>query len=587
MAEAAAPNIPSDASTYTTPKSLNTPSIPSPTGKPQVIDFLKPDNPRKRRRSGDGPESAVVSPKFSVSPPTLTAAQALIDQRKQNQVQETIVNRQTSPNPAIAALSVLQGRQMVSDKNSQNVLSSPSAGAETIEPAAAAIPSIQQPDESRAGVTQRQRSFTQPSGFGPAGEDASPAVMDGNGIAVASPGRIDETMGNDEDNSGDLGVHRPRRQETDPGESRSDKALTYPGPLPNYQQVDRRRNTHSGFGRDSPSKSPGSNKKHQCAGGCAGRRSSLGGDDLEQDESMPGNTFTRAHFTATILIVVIGLMYTGEASHEPEKMDDETDVGSSRKGSLPSIQRHEATSYTSSDGHSTYSARPPSTYPPIVGRQPNPGGLYPPMASPGGGSSTSNSPRQASFSQSSSGPTFPPPPSNQNVFSQGGGMTESPKPLSPGSHQLGHPEQSTHRNRSPSLTQQFQQQQFGRKPSMQNTPPGVGLPPIPASGHPGAPHLPSLPSLPPPDLRFTLHSQAGAPAPVHPTAQGSGPTASSPGYQSQSGNNSLSSQSGDGSQNVYNSESARLYAYIRSLEVKIDRLQEEVGTLKSQLSGSR
>ncbi|KAL8801710.1 MAG: hypothetical protein Q9223_007748 [Gallowayella weberi] len=545
MAEAAATNIPSDASTYAKPQSLHTPPIPSPTGKPRVIDFLKPDNPRKRRRSGDGAEPATLSPKFSVSPPTLTAAQALIDQRKQNQVQETIVNRQTSPNPAIATLSVLQGRQMVSDKNSENVLSSPTAAAEMTEPGAAAIPSIQQPDESRAGFTQRPRSFTQPSGIGPGGEDAPHAVIEGNGIAVASPGRMDESMGNDEDNSAGLDVHRPRRQETDPGEGRSDKALTYPGPLPNYQQVDRRRNTHSGFGRESPSKSPGSNKKHQC------------------------------------------LMYTGEASHEPEKMDDETDVGSSRKGSLPSIQRHEATSYTSSDGHTSYSARQPSTYPPIVGRQPNPGGLYPPMASPGGGSSTSNSPRQASFSQSSSGPAFQAPPSNQNVFSQGGGITESPKPLSPGSHQLGHPEQNTHRNRSPSLTQQFQQQQFGRKPSIQNTPPGVGLPPIPASGHSGAPHLPSLPGLPPPDLRFTLHSQAGAPAPVHPTTQGSGPTASSPGYQSHSGNNSLSSQSGDGSQNVYNSDPARLFAYIRSLEVKIDRLQEEVGTLKNQLSGAR
>lgn len=279
-------------------------------------------------------------------------------------------------------------------------------------------------------------------------------------------------------------------------------------------------------------------------------------------------------------------MYTGEASHEPEKMDDETDAGSSRKGSLPSIQRHEPPSFSASDSHTSYAARQPSTYPPIVGRQPNPGGLYPPMASPGAGSNTSNSPRQASFSQPSSGSTFPPPQS-QNIFAQGGGMTESPKPLSPGSHQLGHPEQGAHRNRSPSLTQQYQQQQFGRKPSMQNTPPAIGLPPMPPSGHSGTPHLPSLSSLPPPDLRFTLHSQAGAPPPVHPTAQGSGPSVSSPGYQSQSGNNSLSSQSGDGTQGIHRFEHERLFAYIKTLEVKVDRLQEEVGTLKSQLSASR
>ncbi|KAL8731739.1 MAG: hypothetical protein Q9166_003186 [cf. Caloplaca sp. 2 TL-2023] len=544
MAEAAATNIPPEASSIHPSVPQDTPSFVSPSAKPHVIDFLKPDSPRKRRRSGGGPDSASVSPKFSVSPPTLTAAQALVDQRKQKQVQEAFSDRQTSPNPAVAALSALQGRQMVSEKTVGNDLTSLSGGAGMSEPMAATAPSVETPEEPRAGVAQMQRSFTPSSGIGPGEEGTAPTVIEGNGIPVASPGRMDESMGNVEDTPAHQDFHRPRRQETDPGEGRSDKALTYPGPLPNFQQVDRRRNTHSGFGRDSPSKSPGSNKKHQC------------------------------------------LMYTGEASHEPEKMDDETEAGDSRKGSLPSIQRHEVPNHSSSDGHASYAARQPSTYPPIVGRQPNPGGLYPPMASPGAGSSTSNSPRQASFSQNSSGSTFPPPP-NQNIFSQVGGMTESPKPLSPGSHQLGQPEQSINRNRSPSLTQQYQQQQFGRKPSMQNTPPGMSLPPMPPSGHSGAPHLPSLPGLPPPDLRFTLHSQAGGPPPVHPSAQGSGPAASSPGYQTQSGNNSLSSQSGDGSQNLYGSEAAKLYAYIKNLEVKIDRLQEEVGTLKSQLSASR
>lgn len=88
-------------------------------------------------------------------------------------------------------------------------------------------------------------------------------------------------------------------------------------------------------------------------------------------------------------------------------------------------------------------------------------------------------------------------------------------------------------------------------------------------------------------MRFTLHSQAGGPAPVHPTPQGSGPHAPSPGYHSQSGNNSISSQSGEGSQLPYGQGSDRLWAYIRSLEVKIDRLQEEVVTLKGQLPASR
>lgn len=278
-------------------------------------------------------------------------------------------------------------------------------------------------------------------------------------------------------------------------------------------------------------------------------------------------------------------MYTGEASHEPDGMDDDNEATHSRKGSLPSIKRHDAPNHLSSDGHTSYAARQPSTYPPIAGRQPNPGGLYPPMASPSAGSNNSNSPRQASFNQVSGGSTFQTP--NQNVFAQSGGMTESPKPLSPGSHQLGHPDPGISRNRSPSLTQQYQQQQFGRRTSTRNSPPPMGLPPMPPSGHPGAPHLPSLPGLPPPDLRFTLHSQAGAPPPMHPNPHGSGASVSSPGFPSQSGNNSLSSQSGEGSQHPYNQGNDRLWAYIRSLEVKIDRLQEEVGSLKGQLSAPR
>ncbi|KAI4264488.1 MAG: hypothetical protein L6R42_000413 [Xanthoria sp. 1 TBL-2021] len=662
MAEVAEHNIPSDASSITSPKAQQIPPLVSPAGEPRSTDFLKPDSPRKRRRSGESPEPVPISPKFSVSPPTLSAAQALIDQRKQGQAQGTILGRETSPNPAVAVISALQGRRMVSEKNREHVSSSPSGAMGTSEPSAAAATSVQKPEASRAETAQMQRSLTPSSGLVPGEEGQASTMIEGSGVSVASPARIEESMGNNEGIPADRDVHQPRRQETDPGEGRSDKALTYPGPLPNFPQSDRRRNTHAGFGRESPSKSPGSNKKHQCpycsttftrhhnlkshllthshekpyycdacdsrfrrlhdlkrhsklhtgerphtcskchrsfargdalarhskgAGGCAGRRSSLGGDDPEQEESMHGiDPGLALRLCLDNADGVSGLVYTGEASHEPEKMDEETDAGTSRKGSLPSIQRHEAPNYSGSDGHTSYAARQPSTYPPIVGRQPNPGGLYPPMASPGAGSSTSNSPRQTTFSQSSGGSTFPSLPT-QNVFAQGGGMTESPKPLSPGSHQLGHPEPSIHRNRSPSLTQQYQQQQFGRKPSMQNTSSAMSLPPMPPAGHSGAPHLPSLPGLPPPDLRFTLHSQAGGPPPVHPSAQGSGPAATSPSYQSPSGNNSLSSQSGDGSQKLYGSEQTQIFAYIRSLEVKIDRLQEEVSTLKSQLSASR
>lgn len=62
-------------------------------------------------------------------------------------------------------------------------------------------------------------------------------------------------MGNDKDPQVSLDPQRAVRQEPDPGESRSDEALMYPSSL---------LDTHSGFSRDSESKSPSSTKMHQC-----------------------------------------------------------------------------------------------------------------------------------------------------------------------------------------------------------------------------------------------------------------------------------------------------------------------------------
>lgn len=264
--------------------SSGTPSIPSsttqdtatPTSPSSTIrstDLVKPDTSRKRRRSEEDssqtsakPHTTATtpkpfSPKFSVSPPTLTAAQALIDQRKQKQGQDSVSNRQTSPNPAATALSALQGLQMISEKGLENALRAANAATETV--AIADVPR-QKPEGTHVGVAQMQPNLTPSSGHGSAEAMPTANMIDGNGISVASPGRMDENMGNGEERAAHANVQRPRRQETDPGEGRSDKALTYPGPLPNYPQADRRRNTHSGFGRDSESKSPSSAKKHQC-----------------------------------------------------------------------------------------------------------------------------------------------------------------------------------------------------------------------------------------------------------------------------------------------------------------------------------
>lgn len=274
-------------------------------------------------------------------------------------------------------------------------------------------------------------------------------------------------------------------------------------------------------------------------------------------------------------------MYTGQASHEPEGMDDDASGAENVGRSLPSIRRHDAPPDQRQSGSDTgvYHTRQPSTYPPVAVRPPGSGGLYPPGASIGGGSSASTSPGPLPspnpFQHGTSGPSAFQHPS-PNVFAQGS-MTESPTPLSPGgaaSHQLGHPDSGVHRNRSPSLSQQFQLQQFGRRSSILNNSPQTGLPP---------PHLPSLPGMSGPEPRFTLPSQA-ANTPGGPT---------SPSFHSQPGsqNNSLSSHgtgphgcSGDGTANAFVASADRLWAYVRSLEMKIDRLQEEVGSLRGQLN---
>jgi len=59
-----------------------------------------------------------------------------------------------------------------------------------------------------------------------------------------------------------------------------------------------------------------------------------------------------------------------------------------------------------------------------------------------------------------------------------------------------------------------------------------------------------------------------------------------------SANNSLSSHStgphvsGEGSHNTYGQGDQRLWAYVQSLEIKINRLENEVTSLKSQLNQS-
>ncbi len=662
-------------------------SAASTTG--EVAKFLKPESPRKRRRSASdlsSPADTVslrasplpLSPKGAFShhypkPLPLAAAMAdeLTDGNRQRGDDENAKIQQTSPNPARNVLGALLGTQSMGMSKPDDAATTVSTTSESVAIVASssilpAVSSIKVPETS-PGENTMQTSPVSMSSFGTL-ESATMGALHTNGASVASPGQIDESMAEEDgpaSHPGNNGTSSSNAQ--NPYEGRSNKALSFPGPLLSAQVAGTRRGMslpHSGLG--SP-RSP-SLKKHKCPycatdftrhhnlkshllthshekpylcetcdsrfrrlhdlkrhtklhtgerphvclkcdrsfargdalarhnkgqGGCAGRRSSMGsfgGDDKSderskgagQDESMPG------------------LVYTGEASHEPERIDED-----GQGANLPSIKHNAPLEpyhrQHLSDSHSPYQTRQVSTYPPVPTRQPT-GGLYPPGTSHGGGSSTSATPdRQISVNQYTDSRNFQAPISN--VFSQGS-MTESPKPLSPGGHT-----DSGMRNRSPSLNQQLQPP-FSRRPTNHNASPLMGLPtPIAGSSHSNLPHLPSLPGLP--DARFTLisHGQPTGPAAMHSNTQGSHPAGPTPGtglsHSSSTGgigspryplqasnntastNNSLSSHGtgphGSGDHSHYSSSSTKdLWSCIRSLEAKMDRLQDEVLSLKGQ-----
>lgn len=329
-------------------------------------------------------------------------------------------------------------------------------------------------------------------------------------------------------------------------------------------------------------------------GGCAGRRSSFAGDDELSGDGAGGEGMD-------------DIKYTGGEE------DEEGGAGSQpRRVSEPSRKRaHVESPHDSSrDVYRQHS----STYPPVGPAPGRPHGssvssMGPPqVVHPG--SSTATSPRDLSgqtnpaIGGGSSYPSYPPP--HQVFGSQGGVMIESPKPLSPGQptdqHRLsvdaamgGH-----NRNRSPSLTTQFQQTHFGRGG-------GRGTPPYPPSTTvppPQAPHaapvLPPLPAGQPQGGRFGLQSGSsiggGGPGPSMLHQQVVPPAHSGAGGGSNHG--SLSSHgrsSGSSVRDLMSQDPNDIWAYVRALEqrfskmqdeheLRIARLQEDITAMKGQLS---
>lgn len=327
-------------------------------------------------------------------------------------------------------------------------------------------------------------------------------------------------------------------------------------------------------------------------GGCAGRRSSFGGDE-DGDGGVDG---------------MDGIDYTGGDGDED---DEDSADPHGRRGSEPSRKRTHLEA--PNDGERQVYRQHSSTYPPpLQSRSMRNGGgtMGPPTVVQPHSSTTS--PRDMSSNQSPAGGTsissaYYGAPAGQ-AFAQSGAMTESPKPLSPGQsdlaqhHRLSVSDPSAMRNRSPSLTSQFQHAHFGRSGG-RGTPPTTFSHASHSASH--APQLPSLPGLssqqppgrvnhaPPPSQM----GQGPGPSMLH--HQQLPPTTQPPGAGSQQG--SLSSHghsSGSSMQDVIGRHPDEIWNYVRSLEqrfsrmqdeyeLRISRLQEEVIGLKSQMSSNQ
>ncbi|KAH7136620.1 hypothetical protein EDB81DRAFT_87025 [Dactylonectria macrodidyma] len=257
------------------------------------------------------------------------------------------------------------------------------------------------------------------------------------------------------------------------------------------------------------------------AGGCAGRRSSMGSfaDGDELDGSMvEGDDSTMS-----------GLPYEGE--------EDEL-----RRQSLPSINPPHAA------GSATDAFTPLSrTYPP-AGARPGTSGLYPPnvnqsQASSNASPSVSNS-LGSSHTPSTSISSMPVAAATVAMYPQAN-ITESPKPLSPGVQS--HDSANIARQRSPSLSQQLQQQYGRRASDLQSPHSGQPRPKLPGLSHPG----------------FAAPSSSG----FSHARSGSG------------------AQAAGESGNMFAQSDPSVWAYIQTLEEKVKLLSDKVVTLDHEVTG--
>ncbi|WPH03742.1 transcriptional regulator crz1 [Acrodontium crateriforme] len=542
----------------------------------------------KTTQTTDSPNVALATAQNKIissprlSPALLTGAAAMAELKRRKQQQEADEARQTTPNPAVEAMQSLMGGSgavsKVSDAPAADKLSEPMRkAAEKIH-----IPEITQGDLQASPVSMT---------FGTSENVGSTSSMTATAGHTTSPGRYvaePAEMGTSySSHNGHLAA---------PSEDGT-KAFSYPGPMP--PQPDQ--NQEGGPSREKPyvcqtcqarfrrlhdlkrhTKLHTGERPHTCdkcgrrfargdalarhnkgSGGCAGRRSSFGGDDDMGGEGMEGIDYGDNDDDES------GLDHS-HSDHSRKRAHVETPQDTARE-----VYRQHSSTYPGPATNRGHASSVSSMGPPQV--------IHP-------GSANVTSPRDMGGQSSPAGGYYGQP---GQVFGQQS-MIESPKPLSPGHptdhHRLsvGDASGALMRNRSPSLTTQFQQAHFGRG-SRGRTPPSQShgmavshapvLPPLQANQSQNRSALqPSSVSVP----SHLQHQQV-----PHSAAQGSNP-------------GSLSSQgrsSGSSIRDIVGQDAGDIWGYVRSLEsrfsrmqdeyeLRISRLQEEVISLKGQMSNS-
>ncbi|KAI0433638.1 hypothetical protein F5Y09DRAFT_53319 [Xylaria sp. FL1042] len=256
-------------------------------------------------------------------------------------------------------------------------------------------------------------------------------------------------------------------------------------------------------------------------GGCVGRRSSMGGYLGEEDP----DGVSRLEGDDSAMAGVVYDVSMNEA--------DMTEEEKRRLSSVPSIQAQHVEGV-------------------------NQGQLFPPNADRGSGSSTSHT-------QGTGIGSIPIGAGSASMYAQAA-ITESPKPLSPGLQ--AQDSVNANRQRSPSLTTQFQQQHFGRNQSDRRTSPASTFTAADAA-------------------RFaaTAASVASAQAATSQTGSGSStqqiPPGSGTGHARAPSGTGQNGSSGDSTTNNLFATDQGVWAYIHSLEEQVRLLGDRVQVMEA------